>query len=182
MRECTDRGGRRHVQLRHRLRLCPTSTRWSASTSSRSGLISLLFYRAWRAATFAKATAGKPQNMSIVALPIASGLVVGTLEEWFQWLIPNRVGEARDVLLNLMDDRLWHFRLQHRASWHRRTVFVAAPGREPDPRDVLRAGPRQAVLCGAGGQPLAALGHRSAKRGGGGSAGGCREAAAGRKH
>jgi hypothetical protein len=56
------------------------------------GLISLLFYRAWRAAA----------DLSIVALPIASGLVVGTLEEWFQWFIPNRVGEARDVLLNLV--------------------------------------------------------------------------------
>jgi VanZ family protein len=56
------------------------------------GLISLLFYRAWRAAA----------DLSIVALPIASGLVVGTLEEWLQWFIPNRVGEARDVLLNLV--------------------------------------------------------------------------------
>jgi VanZ family protein len=56
------------------------------------GLISLLFYRAWRAAA----------DVSIVALPIASGLIVGTLEEWFQWFIPNRVGEARDVFLNLV--------------------------------------------------------------------------------
>ena len=56
------------------------------------GLISLLFYRAWRAAA----------DLSIVALPIASGLIVGTLEEWLQWFIPNRVGEARDVLLNLV--------------------------------------------------------------------------------
>ena len=56
------------------------------------GLISLLFYRAWRAAA----------DISIVALPVAAGLVVGTLEEWFQWFIPNRVGEARDVLLNLV--------------------------------------------------------------------------------
>jgi hypothetical protein len=56
------------------------------------GLISLLFYRAWSAAA----------DVSIVALPIAAGLIVGTLEEWFQWFIPNRVGEARDVLLNLV--------------------------------------------------------------------------------
>ena len=56
------------------------------------GLISLLFYRAWRGAA----------DVSIVALPIAAGLIVGTLEEWFQWFIPNRVGEARDVLLNLV--------------------------------------------------------------------------------
>ena len=56
------------------------------------GLISLLFYRAWRAAA----------DPSIVALPVAAGLIVGTFEEWFQWFIPNRVGEARDVLLNLV--------------------------------------------------------------------------------
>jgi hypothetical protein len=56
------------------------------------GLISLLFYRAWRAAA----------DLSVVAVPIASGLIVGTLEEWLQWFIPNRVGEARDVLLNLV--------------------------------------------------------------------------------
>ena len=41
-------------------------------------------------------------DLSMVALPIASGLIVGTVEEWFQWFIPNRVGEARDVLLNLV--------------------------------------------------------------------------------
>jgi hypothetical protein len=56
------------------------------------GLISLLFYRAWRGAA----------DVSIVVLPIASGVIVGTLEEWFQWFVPNRVGEARDVLLNLV--------------------------------------------------------------------------------
>ena len=56
------------------------------------GLISFLFYRAWRARS----------DVSIVALPIAAGVIVGTLEEWFQWFIPNRVGEARDVLLNLV--------------------------------------------------------------------------------
>lgn len=56
------------------------------------GLISLLFYRVWRPRA----------DLSVVAIPIASGLIVGTLEEWFQWFIPNRVGEARDVLLNLV--------------------------------------------------------------------------------
>lgn len=56
------------------------------------GLISLLFYRAWRPRS----------DLSVVAIPIASALIVGTLEEWFQWFIPNRVGEARDVLLNLV--------------------------------------------------------------------------------
>jgi VanZ family protein len=56
------------------------------------GVITLLFYRAWRSAG----------DLRVVALPVAAGLIVGTLEEWFQWFIPNRVGEARDVFLNLV--------------------------------------------------------------------------------
>jgi hypothetical protein len=56
------------------------------------GVITWLFYRAWRPAG----------GLTILLLPIAAGLIVGTLEEWFQWFIPNRIGEARDVLLNLV--------------------------------------------------------------------------------
>ncbi len=55
------------------------------------GLIALLFYRIWKSAG----------DSSTVILPALAGLLVATLEEWFQWFIPNRVGEARDVLLNL---------------------------------------------------------------------------------
>jgi hypothetical protein len=55
------------------------------------GLVTLLFYRAWRPIG----------DLSIVVMPVLAGLIVGTLEEWLQWFIPNRVGEARDVLLNL---------------------------------------------------------------------------------
>ena len=54
------------------------------------GLITLLFYRAWR-----------PLNdPSTFALPVLAGLLVGTLEEWLQWFIPIRVGEVRDIFLN----------------------------------------------------------------------------------
>jgi hypothetical protein len=56
------------------------------------GFITWLFYCAFRPAS----------DPSIVLLPIAAGVIVGTFEEWFQWFIPNRVGEARDVLLNLV--------------------------------------------------------------------------------
>ena len=56
------------------------------------GLIALLFYRVWR-------DAGDP---SVVVLPLLWGLAVGTFDEWLQWFIPNRVGEARDVFLNLV--------------------------------------------------------------------------------
>ena len=54
------------------------------------GVITLLFYRAWR-----------PRNdWSTFILPFLAGVLVGTLEEWFQWFIPVRVGEVRDVFLN----------------------------------------------------------------------------------
>jgi hypothetical protein len=56
------------------------------------GLIALLFYRAW----------GPAGDLSIVLLTIFSGLIVGTVEEWFQWFIPNRVGEMKDIFLNLV--------------------------------------------------------------------------------
>ncbi len=55
------------------------------------GIVTLLFYRAWR-----------PVNdVSMFVLPVLAGLIVGTLEEWFQWFIPVRVGEMRDIFLNL---------------------------------------------------------------------------------
>ena len=55
------------------------------------GLITALFYRAWRPVG----------DGSLLVMPIIAGLIVGTLEEWLQWFIPVRVGEMRDVLLNL---------------------------------------------------------------------------------
>lgn len=54
------------------------------------GLITLLFYRAWRPAA----------DVSVIVLPLLAGLLVGTLEEWFQWFIPARVGDVRDIFLN----------------------------------------------------------------------------------
>lgn len=55
------------------------------------GLISFLFYRAWRPIG----------DLSVVFLPPLAALIVGTAEEWLQWFIPNRVGELKDVFLNL---------------------------------------------------------------------------------
>jgi hypothetical protein len=54
------------------------------------GLIAALFYRAWRPS----------QDGAVFVMPLLLGTAVGTLEEWLQWFIPARVGEARDVLLN----------------------------------------------------------------------------------
>lgn len=55
------------------------------------GLIAFLFYRAWRPLG----------DVSVVVLPLLAALLVSIAEEWLQWFIPNRVGEMRDVLLNL---------------------------------------------------------------------------------
>ncbi len=54
------------------------------------GLITFLFYRAWRAL----------EDPAILALPLLAGLIVGTADEWLQWFIPNRVGEIADIFLN----------------------------------------------------------------------------------
>jgi hypothetical protein len=56
------------------------------------GLIAFLFYRAWRPAG----------DLSIIVLPLLVAFMVGTLDEWLQWFIPVRVGEAHDVFLNLV--------------------------------------------------------------------------------
>jgi VanZ family protein len=56
------------------------------------GAIAFLFYRAFRPI----------EDGSILILPVLAGLIVGTCDEWFQWFIPVRVGEMRDVFLNLV--------------------------------------------------------------------------------
>lgn len=56
------------------------------------GTIAFLFYRAFR-------PLGGPAALLV---PAVAALTVGTLDEWLQWFIPNRVGEARDVFLNLV--------------------------------------------------------------------------------
>src|SRR5690349_2247115 len=55
------------------------------------GFIAFLFFRAWRPAG----------DVSILILPVLAGFMVGTFDEWLQWFIPVRVGEAHDVFLNL---------------------------------------------------------------------------------
>jgi VanZ family protein len=55
------------------------------------GLVTLLFWRAW----------SPVGDASLLILPVLAGLLVATAEEWVQWFIPARVGELRDVFLNL---------------------------------------------------------------------------------
>jgi hypothetical protein len=56
------------------------------------GLITFLFYRVWRPLG----------DGGTILLPVLAGLIVGTVEEWFQWFIPVRVGELNDIFLNLV--------------------------------------------------------------------------------
>jgi VanZ family protein len=56
------------------------------------GLITFLFYRAWHPLG----------DLASILMPVFAGVVVGSAEEWFQWFIPNRVGEMNDVFLNLV--------------------------------------------------------------------------------
>ena len=55
------------------------------------GVLAYLFYRAVQAA----------RDSSVLILTVLFGVLVGTIDEWFQWLLPTRVGEAHDVFLNL---------------------------------------------------------------------------------
>ena len=56
------------------------------------GLLGLLFYRVWR----------RFDDGAVLLLPVLAGTIAGTLDEWFQWFIPIRAGEARDVALNVV--------------------------------------------------------------------------------
>ena len=65
------------------------------------GIIAFLFYRAGLPRR-SLGGGGKPAgDLSILILPLLAGFMVGTLDEWLQWFIPVRVGEAHDVFLNL---------------------------------------------------------------------------------
>jgi hypothetical protein len=53
-------------------------------------VITYLFYRVWR----------PREDLTTLVLPVCSAFITGIGDEWFQWFIPSRVGEMKDVLLN----------------------------------------------------------------------------------
>jgi VanZ family protein len=54
------------------------------------GAITFLFFRVWR----------ERADWSALALPAAAAFIVGVAEEGYQWFLPARVGELKDVWLN----------------------------------------------------------------------------------
>jgi VanZ family protein len=54
------------------------------------GVLAFLFYRVWRYRA----------DVTTFVLPVVAALVAGIADEWFQWFIPSRVGELKDVGLN----------------------------------------------------------------------------------
>lgn len=54
------------------------------------GLLACLVYRA----------CCQGDGTSGMLVPLLFGVMVGTVDEWFQWFVPIRTGEARDILLN----------------------------------------------------------------------------------
>jgi hypothetical protein len=93
------------------------------------GAIAVLFYRVWR-------RIGDP---STIILPLLCGVAVGTVDEWVQWFIPYRVGEAHDVLLNVTSlacGVLFGIALEPPPSFSWR----------PQPQSVMRTGVASAIV------------------------------------
>jgi hypothetical protein len=70
------------------------------------GLLAWLFYRSAISVELPRAPADGSPTMgddgSVIVLPLLFGIIVGTLDEWFQWFIPVRAGEARDVIIDIV--------------------------------------------------------------------------------
>ena len=54
------------------------------------GIVTTLFYFAWR----------RRGDITALLFPVFAALLTGLADEVFQWFVPSRVGEMRDVLLN----------------------------------------------------------------------------------
>jgi hypothetical protein len=62
------------------------------------GLLAWLFYRSFKGSGISESA----DDSSLIVLPMLAGLVVGIMDEWFQWFIPIRAGEVRDITLDLV--------------------------------------------------------------------------------
>ena len=66
------------------------------------GLIAYLFYRASLSRHSLGEGGRERGDPSSLILPLMAAFTVGTCDEWLQWFIPYRVGEAHDVFINLV--------------------------------------------------------------------------------
>ena len=62
------------------------------------GLLAYLLYRGFRAGR----RSGEPGDLAILGLTMCWLTVAGVLDEGLQWLLPQRIGEIRDVALNVV--------------------------------------------------------------------------------
>lgn len=62
------------------------------------GLVTFLFYRAFGG--MERPFDERPPSLAIFVLPALATCGVGIVDEWFQWFVPERVGELQDVFLN----------------------------------------------------------------------------------
>jgi VanZ family protein len=96
-----DRRGSRYTLVGLAATLAVAYSQWSALGTPESdvvehvhfieyGIVTWLFYRAWWALG----------DGAVLLAAFFAAFTVGTCEEWFEWFIPARVGELRDVLLN----------------------------------------------------------------------------------
>jgi len=101
---------RRYVYLALALGVALVSARMTATASANQnaverfhfieyGVVTWLCYRAALREALGRAT--KPiVDASVLIVPVLMATMAGTVDEWFQWFVPERVGEWRDVLLN----------------------------------------------------------------------------------
>lgn len=98
-----ERRGRRYALIGAALVIGASYSAWTAIGEAETDAVERFHLIEYGAVAWLFYRAAKPANdLSIVILPVLAGLVVGTCDEWLQWFIPNRVGEARDVALNLV--------------------------------------------------------------------------------
>jgi hypothetical protein len=84
------------------LALAVSYAAWNAGENQDSNAVELLHFLQYGAVTllFYRASKGSA-DAAMIAVPLLAGVIVGTCEEWLQWFLPVRVGEIRDLYLNV---------------------------------------------------------------------------------
>ena len=108
------------------------------------GIVTFLFYRAWH----------QRGDVTALVLPLCAAVLTGLGDEFVQWFVPSRVGEARDLMLNLIGAL---------CGLMAGIAFEPPPRltmpEDPARRRALAAAVAATVLAGAGFLDLVHLGH-----------------------